>query len=104
MPERAALRDAGFYANPRTDTTSTYVPRYHVVAANGSGPACDPEGTLLVVDDSRYGDEPRDQTVAAEDVPVSARCQRPGCAARWPAADPGDDPAPSQGQKDSSDA
>lgn len=78
--ERAAMRDASFYAHLRVPVVGGYVPRYHIVAANGQGPVCDPNGMLLVVDDANVGDCTRD----AKTVPNHMRCQRPGCARRWP--------------------
>lgn len=69
-----AMRDASWYANPSGHGHHPRPPVYHVVAENGNGPACNPEGVLLALD----------TTEAAEDLPQDARCQRPACRKRWP--------------------
>jgi hypothetical protein len=86
MTERAATRDASFYATHQHTTARggehMYVPRYHVVAENGEGPACDPDGSLLIVRDLF---DNSDVTIPAEEAPEALRCRRAACRKRWPA-------------------
>lgn len=68
----AAPRDASWYVNPSTSGAS-HVPRYHALAENGDGPACNPEGVLLDLDGAQD----------ADDVGEEMRCRRPACRAAF---------------------
>lgn len=63
--EMAAQRDASWLNYPDTRTPK----RYHIVI--DSKPAC---GAQMLMQDPELADT----------VPVSSRCQRPGCKSRWP--------------------
>jgi hypothetical protein len=78
MSERyAAIRDASFYMSlsHREPGLTDHVPRYHLIAANGSGPCCDPDRVLLDTEGTE---------MLAVEVPTDRRCKRPACASSWP--------------------
>lgn len=71
---RAALRDASWHPNPNVDPREPK--KYHVIY-EGAAAACDQRIRRLILDIDG-------SNIPASDAPVHLRCNRPGCAKRWP--------------------
>lgn len=78
-PIMAERRDASFYESTRfaeTRKQPSYIPVYHLIAADGHSPRCFKGSALLYTDDA----------IPAVEVAPDARCRRAACKGAWPDA------------------